>query len=163
MPMLDGLGNALAHGATPQLEAAFLGVLLSRVSLLAAVPSGFLADHLGVEGYPEIFRAIRAVAETQARGPVALPVMKLLGNELGIREVVSELIGAAVSFLPDTVTSYGDAITDLYRRRRLLDLAGEIQGAVIGDRTVPTDHLRGVRDALQRRSEESHGGGQGGR
>ena len=149
--MPDGMVDALARGQTAdgtlralvdeQAEQTLLGTLLGRVDLLSAVPPDFQADHLAVDGHPEIFRAIIAAGEAQSKGAVAIIVGATLGADKELRTYIVSLLGAAVSYLPDAVSSYARVVTDLHRRRQTFLAMERIRADLTGDRAVPADVL----------------------
>jgi replicative DNA helicase len=135
--MFDDTSPAAALVDEP-LEQALLGILLAQGDLLSAVASDFHADHLAVEGHAEIFRTILATAEAQPSGPLLLAVSGALAADKSLRSYLAGMVGAAVSFLPDVVTSYAGMLTDLYRRRQALVAIDGLRAALV-DRAEPAN------------------------
>ena len=120
----DGLIARLVNASAEQ---SLLGALLAKVELVEQLPATWRPEHLAVDGHAQIAEAVVACRETQARGPVIIPVAQALGKDSELANYVPGLVAAAVSFLPDTVASYAALTTDLWQRRQAIDVAGVFQ------------------------------------
>lgn len=124
------LANAL-------MEQSLLGALLSNIRLLDNVTPDFRGEHLAIDGHADIFLAIQAAAETLKSGPALVEVINLLGADVSLRQYCTQMLGMAISFLPDHIVSCATLVSDLWRRRALLAAMDEVRRDLTSDRKMP--------------------------
>ena len=130
----DGLIARLVNASAEQ---SLLGALLAKVELVEQLPATWRPEHLAVDGHAQIAEAVVACRETQARGPVIIPVAQALGKDSELGNYVPGLVAAAVSFLPDTVASYAALTTDLWQRRQAIDVSAVFQDQLAEPQGAP--------------------------
>ena len=125
---------------THQTEQALLGALLTKPDLLRALPPTFHPSHYGYQSHAEIHQAIIEVGVPGV--PALLPVSNAIAlNDSELRAYLVRLQMAMVSLLPSGTRQYAEVVTDMHRRRRLVELADEMRTgafAAIGEGSADT-------------------------
>lgn len=120
-------------------EQGLLGMLLASPKLLSALPDTFDAEHYAVTGHADIHRAVVAAGKPGVPAMVAVCGL-LAADDKEMRGYITSLVTSAVSFLPDGVRQYADILTDLHRRRGIVNLAEQMRaGAFARVGEAPAD------------------------
>lgn len=138
--VLSELRAKLATLVNEQLEAALLGALLMNCKLLEAVPDSFHPEHLAFADNDDLFRLIYAVSEGVCAGSTILEVGHRLGGDRATREMLVGLTRGMISMYPGNVKSYALTLTDLHRRRKLVEVAHQVTDEILTQRRdMPAD------------------------
>lgn len=141
------MGDGLQLGATfydthdETIERALLALLLYQPHLLEHVPVAFSPDVFAVQDHPEIFAVIQEKAALGS-GSIHPEVEVALPHLAGQDGYLCQLRRAFMDATPDGVASYCRALTDLWRRRQLVELAERIKlKAYLGEHAASTQGM----------------------
>lgn len=107
------------------LEISFLAGLLFKPETLEYVSPCFSAEHLHWPFHQDIFRTIAAVRD-DSRGAFAV-IHALALNDPESAEYITSLMSSAVTWDSRSTKNKSELLTDLWKRRRMMDITYEAQ------------------------------------
>lgn len=143
-----------------QVEQALLGALLSQPQLLDAVPASFAVEHYADPLHAEVHRGVMAFGRPGS--PAGLLVAQALAqDDSQTRGYIGKLMGAAMSMQPSYIAQLANTVTDLHRRRQMVDVAERLRQdafATPADRPCEASLARALiaLDGLSANHEDQH-------
>ncbi|HQT65808.1 MAG TPA: DnaB-like helicase C-terminal domain-containing protein [Acidocella sp.] len=103
-------------------EQALLAALIMKPSCAQYIPASFKSEHFGAEWHAEIYEATLAVNADGAGGLLPLTTAWALGDSEKVA-YLANLMNAVIGYSQGLIVSYCENITELWRRRSVIETA----------------------------------------
>lgn len=121
--------NALIND---QIEQSLLGILLAKPERLAELPDTFDPEHYGDTNHGDIHRVIVAVSKPGQ--PALISVCQAMAiNDKEWAGYLAGLVTVPTGFMPGYAATLANELTELYQKRRMLELSAKIHAGVFAE------------------------------
>lgn len=152
--MQPSLAEGIYETHDAGMERALLALLLYQPHRIEDLPTGFAAEMFAVQDHPELFTVILEKAGSSS-GPIHPEVEASMPHLAGPDGYLRDLRRTFMDTSADAVASYCRALTELWRRRLLVEMADRIKlKAYLGEHVASTQSM--VLEALDDVEAISH-------